>query len=101
MRSGARDHCLIAGAFRSSQMESFTYDYAHNLTAVGGTGVSPVGYTWDAENRLIEVVPAEDDPRLMIILLIGHVRGRLASSGRSADRNEPGQPFMGGRPRRM
>ena len=29
---------------------------------MGGTGVSPVRYTRDAENRLIEVLPAEDDP---------------------------------------
>ena len=40
----------------------FACDADQNLTAVGGTGVSPVRYTRDAENRLIEVVPAEDDP---------------------------------------
>ena len=33
-------------------MESFTYDDDGNLTQVCGTGVSPVNYTWDAENRL-------------------------------------------------
>jgi YD repeat-containing protein len=32
--------------------ESFTYDDDGNLTRVCGTGVSPVNYTWDAENRL-------------------------------------------------
>ena len=42
--------------------ESFTYDEDQNLTEVGGTGVSPVRHTCDAENRLIEVLPAEDDP---------------------------------------
>jgi YD repeat-containing protein len=42
--------------------ESFTYDDDHNLTEVCGTGVSPVRHAYDAENRLIEVVPAEDDP---------------------------------------
>ena len=32
--------------------ESFSYDADGNLTHVGGMGVSPVTYTWDAENRL-------------------------------------------------
>lgn len=38
--------------------ESFTYDDDGNLTEVGGIGVSPVSYTWDAENRLTCVAPA-------------------------------------------
>ena len=38
--------------------ESFSYDDDGNLTEVGGTGVSPVGYTWNAENRLTCVAPA-------------------------------------------
>ena len=35
-----------------TRTESFTYDDDGNLTQVCGTGVSPVNYTWDAENRL-------------------------------------------------
>jgi hypothetical protein len=38
--------------------ESFSYDADGNLTEVGGIGVSPVSYTWNAENRLIGVAPA-------------------------------------------
>ena len=42
--------------------ESFTYDQDQNLTEACGTGVSPVRHAYDAENRLIEVLLAEDDP---------------------------------------
>jgi len=37
--------------------ESFTYDEDENLTEDGS-----FEYTYDAENRLVEVLPAEDDP---------------------------------------
>ena len=38
-------------------VESFTYDTDQNLTEDGS-----FEYAYDAENRLVEVVPAEDDP---------------------------------------